>query len=88
MVWYNLEQRVFLYDTYVKYGSARKCRRKFIRKFRDERIPRRQRVHSFVNTFISTGVLADKRQKHKRRALIVEKLVDTGTRLNIHLENH
>jgi hypothetical protein len=24
--WYTLEQRVFLYDTYVKYGSPRKCR--------------------------------------------------------------
>jgi hypothetical protein len=26
MVRYTLEQRVFLYDTYVNYGSARKCR--------------------------------------------------------------
>jgi hypothetical protein len=24
MVWYTLEQRIFLYDSYVKHGSARK----------------------------------------------------------------
>jgi hypothetical protein len=29
MVRYTLEQRVFLYDAYVKYTSARKCRQKF-----------------------------------------------------------
>jgi hypothetical protein len=29
MVRYSLEQRVFMYDTYVKYGPVRKCRRKF-----------------------------------------------------------
>jgi hypothetical protein len=41
MVRYTLEQRVFLYVTYVKYGSAVKCRRKF----RDERVPSRQTIH-------------------------------------------
>jgi hypothetical protein len=42
MVWYTLEQRVFLYDTYVKYGSGRKCRRKLRRTFHDEIISSRQ----------------------------------------------
>jgi hypothetical protein len=37
-----LEQHVFLYDTYVKYGSARKYRRKFRHKFHDERVPSTQ----------------------------------------------
>jgi hypothetical protein len=41
MMRYTLEQRVFLYDTYVKYGSARKCRRKFRRKFRDDKSSQR-----------------------------------------------
>jgi hypothetical protein len=45
MVWYTLEQRVILYDTYAKYGSARKCRKKFRRKFCDERVPSRQTIH-------------------------------------------
>ena len=29
MVEYMLEQRIFLYDAYVKYSSARRCRRNF-----------------------------------------------------------
>jgi hypothetical protein len=41
---YTLEQRVFLYDAYVKCGSARKCRRKF----RGERVPSRQRYVQII----------------------------------------
>jgi hypothetical protein len=37
MVQYTLEQRVFLYDTYVEYGSARKCWQIFQCKFHDEK---------------------------------------------------
>jgi hypothetical protein len=36
MVRYTLKQHVFVYGICVKYGSARKCRRKFQSKFRDE----------------------------------------------------
>jgi hypothetical protein len=36
MVRYTSEQRVILYDAYMKYASARKCQRKFRRKFRDK----------------------------------------------------
>jgi hypothetical protein len=46
MARYTLEQRVFLYDTYVKYGSTRKCRQKFQHKFHDERVPSRQTVRT------------------------------------------
>jgi transposase len=81
MVRYTLEQRVYLYDTYVKYGSARKCRRKFRRKFCDERVPSRQAIHNLVNKVRSTGLLIDKKQKHKRRVLTEEKLDDIGARL-------
>jgi hypothetical protein len=69
MVRYTLEQRVFLYDTYVKYGPAGKCRRKFRRKFRDERVPSRQKIHNVVNKLRTTGLLTDKKTKHKRRVL-------------------
>jgi hypothetical protein len=48
MVPYTLQQRVFLYDTYVKYGSARKCR-KFRCKFRNERVPSGQTIHNLMN---------------------------------------
>jgi hypothetical protein len=81
MVRYNLEQRVFLYDIYVKYGSAGKCRRKFRRKFRDESVPSRQTIHNMVNQLRTTELLIDKKQKHKRRVLTEQKLDDIGNRL-------
>jgi transposase len=81
VVQYTLEQRVFLYDSYVKYRSARKCQRKFRRKFRDERVPSRQTIHNLVNKLRSTGLWRDKEQKHKRRVRTEEKLDDIGARL-------
>jgi hypothetical protein len=45
----SLEQRVFLYETYVKYGSAGKCWRKCRRNFREERVPSRQTIHNLVH---------------------------------------
>jgi gamma-glutamylcysteine synthetase len=75
MVPCTLEQRVFLYDTYVKYGSAKQCRRKFRRKFRDERVPSRQTILNLVNKLSLTGPLIDKKQKHKRQVL-TEKVDD------------
>jgi hypothetical protein len=80
MVRYTSEQRVFLYDIYVKCGSARKCRRKFRRKFRDERVSSRQTIHNLANKLRTTELSIDKRQKHRRRVL-TEKLYDTGARL-------
>jgi transposase len=81
MVPYISEQRVFLYVTYVKYGSARKCRRKFRRKFCGERVPSRQTIHNLVNKLRTTGLLIENKQKHKRRVLTEEKLDDIGARL-------
>jgi hypothetical protein len=63
-------------------GSAWKCRQKFRRKFRDERGPSRQTIHSLVNKLRSTGLLINQKQNHKRRVLINKKLDDTGTRLD------
>jgi hypothetical protein len=65
---------------YMKYGSARKCWRKFQLEFRDESVPSRQTIHNLVNK-LRTGLLIDKKQKHKRRMLTEEKLHDIGTRL-------
>jgi transposase len=76
MVHYTLEQHVFLYDSYVKYRSARKCRQKF----HDDIIPSRQAIHNLVNKFRTTGLLIDKKQKHKRR-MLTEKLRNIGARL-------
>jgi hypothetical protein len=74
--------------TPVKYARATKCRRKFRRKFRDERVPSRQTIHDLVNKVRTKELLIEKKQKHKRRVLIEDKFDDIGTRLNIHLENH
>jgi hypothetical protein len=81
MVRYTLEQRVFLYDIYVKYGSARKCRRKFRCTFRDERVPSRQTIHNLVNKLRTTGLLIDKKQRHQHGVITKEKLEKTGVRL-------
>jgi hypothetical protein len=62
-----IEQRVFLYV------SARKCQRKFRRKFHDEIIPSRQTIHNLMNKLGTTGPLIGKEQKQKRRVL-AEKL--------------
>jgi hypothetical protein len=79
MARYTLEQCVFLYDTCVKYESARKRRRKFRRKFHDKLV-RRRTIHNLVNKLRSMGLLIDKKQKHKGRVL-TEKLDDIGARL-------
>jgi hypothetical protein len=73
MVQYTLEC-VFLYDTYVNYESAGKCRQKF----NDERVPSRQTIHNLVNKLRTMGLLISKKQKHKRRVLTEEKLYDRG----------
>jgi hypothetical protein len=52
---------------YVKYGSARKCRRKLQSKFRDERVPSRQAIHNLVNKLRSTGHLIDSAYRRKVR---------------------
>jgi transposase len=81
MVWYALEQRVYLYETYVKYGCGRKRRQKFRRKFRDETVPSRQTIYNLQNKLRTTGLLTDKKQKHKPRALTEQKLDGIGVRL-------
>jgi hypothetical protein len=59
MVRYTLEQFVFLYDTHVKYGSARKFRRQF----RDGRVFSRKAIHNLVNKIRPTGFFIDKEKK-------------------------
>jgi transposase len=74
IVQYTIEQHVFLYDSYLKCGSARKCRQKFQLKFYHEIVCSWQTVHNLVNKLRSTGLLTEKKQKHKRRVLTEENL--------------
>jgi hypothetical protein len=77
MVRYTSEQRTFLYDTYMKYGSTGKCRRKFRPKFCDG-VPTRYKFHNLATKLGIAGVLIDKKTKHKHRVLTEEKLDDIG----------
>jgi hypothetical protein len=60
---------------------AIKCRRKFRRKFSDERVPNRQTMYSLLNKFRTTWLLVHRKKKRKRRVLTEEKLDDIGARL-------
>jgi hypothetical protein len=65
----------------VKYGPARKRRRNFRCKFRDERNSSRKTIKNLVNNLRSTGLLIEKKQKRKRRVLSEGKLDNIGARL-------
>jgi hypothetical protein len=81
MVRYTVEQRVFLYDSYVKCGSARRCRRKFCRKYPGNTVPSTRGIHKLIDKVRSTGSLLDKKPARKRRVLTEEKLDEIGARL-------
>jgi hypothetical protein len=70
MVHYTLEQRIFVYGTYVKYRSAGKCWRKFRSKFHDERVPSGQTIHNLVNKPRTMGLLTEKKQNISVECLI------------------
>jgi hypothetical protein len=57
MVRYTVERHVFLYESYVKRGSARKCRRKFHRKFPRISAQRTNGIHKLINKVRSNGQL-------------------------------
>lgn len=78
---FSLEHRVFLYDTYVKCNSARKCQRKFVRKFPGVRVPHRNTIQNLVNKVRTTGVITDLKPERTRRVLTEEKLDDIAARL-------
>ncbi|PNF36267.1 hypothetical protein B7P43_G08415 [Cryptotermes secundus] len=71
---YTSEQRVFLYDTYVKCGSARKSRRKFLRKFCHARVPNRQTIHNLVSKLEDVEF----RREHKTKTFLKCLARETG----------
>jgi hypothetical protein len=78
---YTDEQRVFLYESYVKCGFARKCRRKFRGKFPGTAVPSTIGIHELLNKVRSTGSLPEKKPADRRRVLIEEGLDEIGARL-------
>jgi hypothetical protein len=56
MVWYILQQCVFLYDTNVKYGLLESVSENSDVNLGNERVPSRQTIHNLVNTLGTTGL--------------------------------
>jgi hypothetical protein len=69
VVRYTVEEHVFLHELYVKFGSARKCQRKFPR----VTVGRTTGIHEFINKVRSTGSLLDKKPTKKWCMLTKEK---------------
>ncbi|PSN46192.1 hypothetical protein C0J52_18540 [Blattella germanica] len=73
---FTLEQRVFMYDTYVKTESCREVCRQFQDKFPTVSVPNRETVRRLIKKLRRTGSLNAKCPKPKRRVLNEEKLVE------------
>ena len=78
---YTLEQRVFIFETFIKTKSTSTVRKRFMRKFSGQPIPCRDTVRKLVMKFRNSGSLLDKKPKRKRRVLTEEKLDEICARL-------
>ena len=76
---YTLQQRIFMYDSYVIASSCREVRL-FQANFPGMRVPSREAVRLLVNKFRETGSILDKKRNSKRRMLTEQKLEDIGDR--------
>jgi hypothetical protein len=76
MVQYSVEQHVFLYELYVKCGSARKQWGKFCRKFPEITVPSTTGIHKLVKTVRSAGSLPDKKPAKKKCCVLTEERLD------------
>lgn len=78
---YNLEQRIFIYDNFVKCGCWRKCCRRFLRNFPEFPAPSKSMMYRLVSKVRSSGSLLDLKPKRRRRVLTEEKLGEIGAAL-------
>jgi hypothetical protein len=78
---YNLEQRVFIYDFYVKTNSYKSCRRKFHRKFPETTCLSGDTVSKLVKKVRIHGILIDRKPLKRSSVLTEEKLDDICDRL-------
>ncbi|KAJ4446218.1 hypothetical protein ANN_12912 [Periplaneta americana] len=70
---FTLEQRVFMYDAYVKTESCREVHRQFKVKYSGAPIQGRETVRRLVNKLRTTGSINATIPKRKRRVLMGEK---------------
>jgi hypothetical protein len=78
---YNLEQRVFIYDCYVKTNSYKSRRIKFCCKFPDTTGPSGYAISRLVKKVHTRSILIDRKPLKRNRVLTEEKLDDIGHRL-------
>ena len=75
---YTLQQRIFMYDSYVRpiTSSCREVLRLFQANYPGVHVPSREAVRLLVNKFRETGSIFDKKRNVKRRVLMEQKLED------------
>jgi inhibitor of nuclear factor kappa-B kinase subunit alpha len=81
MMKYTLEQRIFLYDSYVKRKSYKSCKRRFLRKYPGVRVPASSTIFKLVKKVRSTGSVLDKKYSRQNAVLTEEVLDEIGARL-------
>jgi hypothetical protein len=59
---YNVEQKLFIYDTFVQCSSWRKCHRKFCRKYPDSTVPCKATIYNTVTESHSTESVLDRKK--------------------------
>ena len=62
---YTLQQRIFMYDSYVITSSCRQVVRRFQTNYPGMRVPSREAVRLLVNKFRETGSILDKKRNIK-----------------------
>ena len=73
---YTLQQRIFMYDSYVITSSCREVVRRFQANYPGMHIPSREAIHLLVNKFF-----LDKKRNVKRRVLTEQNPEEIGERL-------
>ena len=74
---YTLQQRIFMYDSYVITSSCREVVRRFQANYPGALVP----SSLLANRFRETGSILDKKRNVKRRVLTEKKLQEIGERL-------
>ncbi|PSN48487.1 hypothetical protein C0J52_11729 [Blattella germanica] len=63
---YTFEQRRFVYDTYKRKKSIKKCHRKFKRKFPGIPVPQKSMIQQLVKKVCETGSFSDMKINQRR----------------------
>ena len=73
---YTLQQRIFMYDSYVITSSCREVVRLFQANYPGVHVPSREAIRLLVNKFRETGTILDKKRNVQRRVLMEQNLED------------